>query len=285
MMTVDAPHTRRAFGARLKEERERRGTSLAAISDSTKVNPSLLEALERGDASRWPKGIYRRSFFRDYLHAIGLPADPYVGEFLELFPDGDEPSSLAQTAKPAPAAPVLSTGSTAGPGPLRLTFEDNAAGSWASRVGLRSEPAAGTLPRRALACIVDLLIVAAIAGVVSFAAAVSFWPAAAVAAAMYFSVGTLLLSRSPAMGAVTGYRRSADAAGSHGDTAPRAFWRDLRLPGAPLAGRGAALRSYLMRTSRFAPSREGPLQRDLAEVRRRRLEQAKRNADEIEAIG
>ena len=53
-------------------------------------------------------------------------------------------------------------------------------------------------------------------------------------------------------------------------------------PGSTLVARSAALRSYFMQTSRFAPSREAPLQRDLAEVRRRRLEQANRNADEIQ---
>src|SRR5688572_9058184 len=87
MTPVEAFDRRSAFCARLKIERERRGTSLAAIAEVTKVKGSLLEALERGDLSRWPKGIYRRAFFREYASAIGLPADLMVGEFLDLFTD------------------------------------------------------------------------------------------------------------------------------------------------------------------------------------------------------
>src|SRR5688572_4147454 len=76
---------RRAFGARLKAERERRDIALSSIADATKVKASLLEELERGDISRWPLGIYRRSFFRDYVMAIGLPVDAITREFAALF--------------------------------------------------------------------------------------------------------------------------------------------------------------------------------------------------------
>jgi transcriptional regulator with XRE-family HTH domain len=87
---------RQAFGPRLKALRERRGVTLDAISHTTKVSASLLDALERGDVSHWPKGIYRRAFFREYLGAIGLPAEPHFSEFLVLFPDGeDRPATLA----------------------------------------------------------------------------------------------------------------------------------------------------------------------------------------------
>jgi transcriptional regulator with XRE-family HTH domain len=87
----DTPAVRRRnFGPRLKAAREQRGIALHDIAATTKVSASLLVALERGDVSRWPKGIFRRAFFRDYVVAIGLPADPNVAEFLELFPDGEE---------------------------------------------------------------------------------------------------------------------------------------------------------------------------------------------------
>ena len=103
---------RRNFGPRLKAARERRGIALDEIARTTKVSTSLLSAIERGDASRWPKGIFRRAFFRDYVVAIGLPADPNVAEFLELFPDGEEhPIAIAP-----PTAPPES------PAALRLTL-------------------------------------------------------------------------------------------------------------------------------------------------------------------
>jgi len=82
---------RAEYCEQLKDARERRGIRLDAIAARTKVSESLFVALERGDVSRWPSGIYRRSFFRAYAGAIGLPVDSTLDEFLRLFPDQDEP--------------------------------------------------------------------------------------------------------------------------------------------------------------------------------------------------
>jgi transcriptional regulator with XRE-family HTH domain len=82
---------RAAYCEQLKDARERKGIRLDAIAARTKVSESLFAALERGDVSRWPSGIYRRSFFRAYAGAIGLPVDSTLDEFLRLFPDQDEP--------------------------------------------------------------------------------------------------------------------------------------------------------------------------------------------------
>ena len=85
--------SRHAFGSRLRTQRERRGVTLESIADSTKIKRSLLEALERGDASQWPRGLFRRAYIRDYACAIGLPAEPLVAEFVRLFPDDGSPVS------------------------------------------------------------------------------------------------------------------------------------------------------------------------------------------------
>jgi len=76
-----------SFGTRLKAEREGRGFTLVQIADSTKIPVALLQGLERNDLSRWPKGLYRRAFFRSYVTALGLRAEPLVLEFARLFPD------------------------------------------------------------------------------------------------------------------------------------------------------------------------------------------------------
>src|SRR5688572_30897072 len=81
---MTTPHE---FGARLRAMRERRGITLAAIADTTKIGLPLLAALERDDLSRWPNGIFRRAFFRDYAAAIGAPVDDMLAEFLRLFPE------------------------------------------------------------------------------------------------------------------------------------------------------------------------------------------------------
>src|SRR6266508_227843 len=101
------------FGARMRDERERRNISIASIADSTKILGALLEGLERNDLSRWPSGLYRRAFMRAYASAIGLDPDAVVREFVERFPDPDEHTC-------APALPRAVVGGTM----LRLTLAD-----------------------------------------------------------------------------------------------------------------------------------------------------------------
>jgi transcriptional regulator with XRE-family HTH domain len=78
---------RDTFGARLRVERERRGLTLGAIARSTKIKESQFAELERGDDSKWPQGIFRRAHLCAYLSAIGLPSQPWLAEFLQLFPE------------------------------------------------------------------------------------------------------------------------------------------------------------------------------------------------------
>lgn len=84
------------FGTRLRLQREEQQISLAAIAEQTKIKLSLLEGLERDDLSRWPTGIFRRSYFRAYAHAIGLEPDRVLNEFQALFPDPDAPEDVAR---------------------------------------------------------------------------------------------------------------------------------------------------------------------------------------------
>src|SRR5262249_62344059 len=92
------------FGPRLRQERERRQISLTSIAANTKISQSLLEGLERDDVSRWPTGIFRRSFVRSYAEAIGLDPDEIMKEFSERFPDPSEPNppSTTDTAQSTP---------------------------------------------------------------------------------------------------------------------------------------------------------------------------------------
>ena len=89
-----------SFGARLRYERERRKIALKSIADGTKIGVALLEGLERDDVSRWPSGIFRKSFVRSYAEAIGLDPEPIVREFVERYPD---PLEIAVAAPSHPA--------------------------------------------------------------------------------------------------------------------------------------------------------------------------------------
>lgn len=74
------------FGEKLRRERDRRGISIQSIADATKISRRLLIALEEGDCSRWPGGIYSRAYIRSYAKAVGLDSGELVADFCEIFP-------------------------------------------------------------------------------------------------------------------------------------------------------------------------------------------------------
>ena len=118
-----------SFGAGLRQRREEQQIALSTIAEQTKIKLSLLEGLERDDVSRWPSGIFRRAFVRDYARAIGLQPDAVVREFLDRYPDPPEDVTAALNAQAAAdAAPA-----SAGP-PTRLRYLVGAAVGSLSRL-------------------------------------------------------------------------------------------------------------------------------------------------------
>ena len=125
------------FGPRLRQERERRQISLASIANNTKINQSLLEALERDDVSRWPSGIFRKAFLRSYASAIGVNADETWKEFSERFPDPHDvpaeptPAKQAVVASTAIATPMIDAKpSETMPDQIELVFRVSLPRSW-----------------------------------------------------------------------------------------------------------------------------------------------------------
>ena len=120
-----------SFGARLRYERERRQIALRSIAEQTKIGVPLLEGLERDDASRWPSGIFRKSFIRAYADAIGIDPEPVVREFMERHPDPLESEPVTAPFVPARATAATATASTApasGPFSVKLTIRWS--GTW-----------------------------------------------------------------------------------------------------------------------------------------------------------
>ena len=117
-----------SFGARLRYERERRQIALRSIAEQTKIGVPLLEGLERDDASRWPSGIFRKSFIRAYADAIGLDPEPVVREFMERHPDPLDSEPTAAQFVPVKASTTSTTplresiASPASPFSVKLTI-------------------------------------------------------------------------------------------------------------------------------------------------------------------
>ena len=80
---------RDAFGPNLRRIRVQHGISLEQIAAQTKVNVALWSGLERNDLSRWPTGIFARSYVREYAKIVGADPDATVDEFCRCFPQGD----------------------------------------------------------------------------------------------------------------------------------------------------------------------------------------------------
>jgi transcriptional regulator with XRE-family HTH domain len=172
------------FGPRLRQERERRKISLQSISANTKVGIALFEGLERDDLSRWPNGIFRRSFIRAYATAIGLDAETVVREFLERFPDPTEP-----VGAPGDGAAHDRGGSSNLEGGLRLTLADTFQPFMGGRL-------LAPVKRRLTAVAFDAGVILLVAGLL-FLIFESVWVPLAIFTAAYYWGGILTLGNSP----------------------------------------------------------------------------------------
>lgn len=168
------------FGPRLRRERERRKISLQSISANTKVGIGLFAGLERDDVSRWPSGIFRRSFVRAYAEAIGLDGDETVREFLERFPDpADVPSPEAAAHRPGGPRTAA----------LRLTLEE----AWNPFTG---GAVLSAIRRRSAAVAIDAGVILLV-GLVLFLTLEPFWIGLSGFMAVYYWGGILILGNTP----------------------------------------------------------------------------------------
>ena len=160
---------RRGLGERLKRHRERRGITLEQISNSSKVPASLFAALEAGDCSRWPAGLYARAYIRAYAEAVGLNPEETVEEFAAAFG-----ATLKSDGIEAP--PVLSSRA---PSALRLSLVEESL-----------LPLTGLGWRAGLAA-VDVLLGSLIAAITYKSLSQNVWITVAFVLS-YFAVGRLI---------------------------------------------------------------------------------------------
>ena len=165
---------RRAFGERLRRQRRHQNLSLTEIAASTKVGASHYAALERGDCSRWPGGVYNRAFIRAYAKAVGLDPDETAAEFAECFESAPAPASIDPAAQPPADAPARP--------PLRLGIEPDPYESEKRAV------------RIVALLLLDLAAIAALAGAGLLFTTASFWICLASASIGYQVVSRLVRS-------------------------------------------------------------------------------------------
>jgi transcriptional regulator with XRE-family HTH domain len=176
------------LGAWLRRERERAGVTLETIAARTKVARTLLEGLERNDVSRWPNGIFRRSFVRGYANQIGLDPDYAVALFIRAFDGAQGPSpALARATARAAAVSAGAISSGRGESALRLTLAPEVS-RWQealARLGAATTD---------LMAPITLALPSGLLGGLSL-----FWIVLAVVAVLYLTVGTLVLGTTPGL--------------------------------------------------------------------------------------
>ena len=206
-----------SFGRRLRRERERRKIALSSIAENTKISVSLFDDLERDDASRWPSGIFRKSFIRAYAQAVGLDPEETAREFLERFPDPNGPDLASLTAPGAPAQAAAPARPVAVPPP-------------AAPLPPTPPPQRPlTLTERATSLAWDAGMIITFA-LLLYAVFGSLWMPLAVVMAIYYGGGILVFGSTPgaalhrpSMPALTlrrSARSSSDGSNSSTDTGP-----------------------------------------------------------------
>jgi hypothetical protein len=188
-----------SFGRSLRSERERRGISLDAIADCTKIRRAFLVALERGDLGMMPPGVFRRGIVFAYAAAIGL--EPYT--------------VLANLASLS-----LEPGIDDRPKRMRLTLAPEP--FWKTPAG-----------QRVLAAAADTVVILLVGLALSLLIGTNPWVVAGAFAILYSVLGTLRFGQSPAAWVLTGgltaerEREKEEAAWDHMSAFKPDWWADL----------------------------------------------------------
>jgi cytoskeletal protein RodZ len=72
-----------SFGEKLRQQRERRGLSLDAISTTTKISTRMLRAIEDEHFDQLPGGVFNKGFVRAYARQVGLNEEEAVTDYLD----------------------------------------------------------------------------------------------------------------------------------------------------------------------------------------------------------
>jgi len=189
-----------AFVLNLRRLRLQRGVSLEEIAFRTNVSVDLWEAMERNDFSRWPTGVSARSYIRDYAAIVGVDRDETVDEFCRVSSHGDRRGYrlLRETAEVLGHELVWRDDF-----PKDLTEGDRRAVTPAKDEGHTN--AWWYTNRRRLIAGVDLIAVLALAGGISVAAGLRWWPTLAVSALLYHSLSLAFLGCSPTVWTIDAY--------------------------------------------------------------------------------
>ncbi|HYM23027.1 MAG TPA: RodZ domain-containing protein [Vicinamibacterales bacterium] len=100
------------IGQTIRDARVRRGITIEELSSVTKINPTMLRAMEAEDLDRLPGGVFTRGFFRTYAREVGLDPEETVARLVVRSSAGrpgsavEAPQDAAETLEPDEPEPV-----------------------------------------------------------------------------------------------------------------------------------------------------------------------------------
>lgn len=93
------------FGALLRNEREKQGFDYSRISETTKLRPIILEAIENEDWDKLPSPVFVMGFVRSYARALGIDEDTVLALYQSSCPV--EATPLKPVSRPAKSRKTL----------------------------------------------------------------------------------------------------------------------------------------------------------------------------------
>ena len=100
----------KTIGARLGEERQKRGISLEEIAAKTYIPQRLLSAIDEANLDRLPEPVFIQGFIRRYADAVGLDGTSISKEFtvdLSPLPAPTAATLISSSVEPTPLRPVV----------------------------------------------------------------------------------------------------------------------------------------------------------------------------------
>lgn len=153
--SVNPPsQTQSDVGSLLRQARLRRGQSLEAVHQHTRIPKKLIEALENNRFDVFPATVYLRGFLKNYCDHLDVDFDPLWERIMPPKP------AVAAQARSGPSPSKETAGSAAGAGPAPNAVSDRISLCEAS-----ADPQAAPEPReesRDLKTVLPLLLGAAI---------------------------------------------------------------------------------------------------------------------------
>jgi cytoskeletal protein RodZ len=114
------------FGEKLRQQRERRGISLDAISTTTKISTRMLRAIEEEHFDQLPGGVFNKGFVRAYARQVGLDEEEVVTDYLTALRESQIHSQaiLPNFRAPVQRNPLPEDGSVATPPSVDRRLEE-----------------------------------------------------------------------------------------------------------------------------------------------------------------